>query len=599
MNGLSRRVALAVRMDRLRQSYGTALALFVLAVLPFLGTFGFDYTFDDRLVIENNPRLASPSELPALLTTQLFEGQRQTANYRPFLLLTFAVQTWIHGPDPGLYRVVNVLLHGLTTVLVAAWLLAIAVPRRSALAAAAVFAVIPIHVEAVTSLVGRAEVLAAALVLLGAILFRRAVSGERLRVGPYLACLAALTLAAFSKESAIVAPGLLGLGEAFQAFERNERIRRRILPWLGTLLPFVLLLAVRAAVLGGVVNTSTTRITEIENPLVTMSAPLRILNAANLLFMYPAKTLVPVHMAADHSAHALPLATSASSPRAWGGAAALTVLLAVSVALFRKGRALPLFGVLLFLGTLFPLSNFPAVVGPPYADRLAYVPSIGILVAALALFVPQRIQDGWAAPLLLSGALVLFASLTVDRNLVWQNDLTLFSDMVAKRPGNAKARFALGSVLDRLGRREEARVETETALRLYPRFPEALTLLGKILWEGGDPRAGNELYRQARLLSPQDEPANWGFAKTLEAAGELEAAGRAWDEAERAVPASYAIAFHRALFLAMAGRLEESDRAWDRAIALAPRGGRDLPAREQAKVRDRLRARPAEGPQAR
>ncbi len=567
-------------------------ALFLTAMVPFLGTFGFDYTFDDRLVVELNPRLSSPSQIRTLVTTQLFEGHFKTANYRPFLLLTFAVQTWIHGPDPGLYRLVNVLLHATATVLVALWLLAIAVPRRAALTTAALFAVIPIHVEAVTSLVGRAEVLAAVLVLAGALLFRRAFSGERFALSAYAACLFAFTLAAFSKESSIVAPGLLGLGEAFRAYQTREtlRLKRLVVPWLGTLVPFVLVLVVRAMLLGGALNTETTRISQVENPLVVMSAPLRILNAANLLFMYPAKTFVPVHMAADHSANALPVATSLTDPTSWWGLALLAVLLAGVIALFRKGHTLPLFGVLLFLGTLFPLSNFLVVVGPPYADRLAYVPSIGILIAGfglLALLVPERaVESGNRLfGLFLAAGVLVYASSTVDRNLVWQNDLTLYTDMVEKRPESAKARYALASVYERLGRRREARIEAEHAVRIAGRFPAALTLLAKLIWNEGDTRGAFLLYQKARRVLPSHEPANWGYAKTLEELGQKEAAARAWDEAEKAVPASFAIVFHRALFLTNAGRFEEADRAWERAIALSPPATRDVPIKERAKAR--------------
>ena len=107
-----------------------------------------------------------PRTLDEIFTTQYFGGERGTGTaYRPVLLLSYAVQWWIHGGEPAAFHAVNVLLHGAATLLLARLLLTLGIAPPAALASALLFAVHPIHVEAVTSIVGRGETQAAALVL--------------------------------------------------------------------------------------------------------------------------------------------------------------------------------------------------------------------------------------------------------------------------------------------------------------------------------------------------------------------------------------------------------------------------------------------------
>src|SRR5512143_922534 len=144
-------------------------------MLPFLNALPYDFTYDDKLIIRDDERIATPAKVGEVFTTQYFGGELTSAqNYRPVLLLTYAVQEWIHGNRPWLFRAVNLALHAAVTVTFASWLVALGFASGEASAAAALFAVATIHVEAVTSLVGRAELLAACCVFVVAILWLHA-----------------------------------------------------------------------------------------------------------------------------------------------------------------------------------------------------------------------------------------------------------------------------------------------------------------------------------------------------------------------------------------------------------------------------------------
>ena len=74
-----------------RAAWALLLALACLAVFAngLTGTF----TYDDKAIIRDNPRIRAPEDVSRLFTTQYFGGPRGTGtNYPPVLLLSYAAQ---------------------------------------------------------------------------------------------------------------------------------------------------------------------------------------------------------------------------------------------------------------------------------------------------------------------------------------------------------------------------------------------------------------------------------------------------------------------------------------------------------------------------
>ena len=565
-------------MSAPRLNRTATLGLIALAILPFLNGLPNDFTYDDKLIISGNERLESPSKVGEIFTTQYFGGSLSSAqNYRPVLLLTYAVQRWVHGNRAWLFRAVNVALHAAAAVCLAGWLVELGFAAQAALATAALFAVFTIHVEAVTSLVGRAELLAAVLVLAVARLWLRATEGEGVRPGPYAAALGLFLVSVFVKENAIVAPGVVLLGELFrggrgrtprEAFGTLARPARWAL--LGFLGPISVLFAVRVAVIHGFLVSREAGIFDLENPLVSMAPALRVANALDLALRYAWKTFLPVHLAADHSAYALALATGLGEPRAWTGTAFALVLAAAALAFWRR-RPLAALGVSFFAGSLFPVSNVPFVIGTIWAERLAYLPSAGLAALAVGLFgepsreVPRPSRLPWREALL-AAAVVAYGVGAAVRNRAWKDDRTLYADMVAKNPGSAKAHYNVAWAAQRDAEAGVAEPHLREAVRIFPRYYDAWALLGKELWDRKEWDEAIACYRKSIEIFPTYENGHWGLAKVLEGAGRTEEAGKAFDEGARLVPDSYPIAYHRAAFLEAQGRLVEAEDAWDDAV---------------------------------
>src|SRR5690606_26123755 len=140
------------------------------------------FVYDDVAMVRDNPRIASPLNFRDIWLTGWWDhaGERaalarpgQDRLYRPLTLFTFAINDALGGARPLGFHAANVLLHAAACALL--WMLAMRVfaMPRAATAAALLFAVHPAHAEAVASVVGRAELLAAALMLAGLIALLR------------------------------------------------------------------------------------------------------------------------------------------------------------------------------------------------------------------------------------------------------------------------------------------------------------------------------------------------------------------------------------------------------------------------------------------
>ena len=561
-----------------RPARGDLVLLLLLSVLPFLNGLTGDFTYDDKVIVRDNPRLVSSSKAGQILTTHYFgDGEDTATNYRPVVLLSYAVQRWVHGNRPLPFHAVNVVLHAAVTLLLFRWLLALGFPRPPVLAVSALFAVVPIHVEAVTSIVGRAETLAALAVLSAALLWIRATRQDALETAPYLLGLATFALGVFVKESAAVLPGVILLGELFRGgsgdtpLHRLTRlVRRRGLALAGLLLPLVVLFGVRRWVLGGFLGSERAGIFDLENPLVLLDAPLRAANALGLLFRYAALTFVPVGLSADHSARSLDFAERLLSFRAILPVVALLALAALAVLLWRA-RPLFSFGLCLFFGTFLPASNIPFPIGTVWGERLAYLPSAGLLAAAIGLLlprtraVPRPSRLRWRE-IGLALVVVVWATGSAVRNRAWHDDAALFADTIAKAPRSAKARYNLAYHLWREGDSAGAVRELSTATTIFPRHYTAWSLLGRLARDAGRSEDAVAAYAACLRVHASYEGGLWGHAKSLEDAGRAVEAEAAWARAARRRPASALIAHHRALFFDTHGPPERRLHEWRRAV---------------------------------
>ncbi|MGB9625166.1 MAG: hypothetical protein ACPMAQ_09915, partial [Phycisphaerae bacterium] len=237
----------------------------VLAVIAYANSLGNGFAYDDYTIILNNPAVSQeyqgrlvPWYEPWRRPYWPEANRRQGLDvlYRPLTVQTYAWDMRLAGPSAWWFHLVNVVLHA--AVSVGAWWLASRLCGSAAagLVAAWLFAVHPIHTEAVTGIVGRAEVLAAGGAVAALFALERMAQAKRRAVVVLwgFAGVAAAAAAIFSKESgvAVIPISLAFVWWLRRAGGSSSRLWRRAAPVLvAMLLVFGGYLQMRYAVCGG------------------------------------------------------------------------------------------------------------------------------------------------------------------------------------------------------------------------------------------------------------------------------------------------------------------------------------------------------------
>ena len=416
-----------------------AVVVALAAAAVYARTAGFQFVYDDVPIILENDRLHAVSRWPELLTSPWWPR----GLYRPFTSLTLAVDWLIGGGSPVPFHVFNLLAHVGASLLVLV-LAGTLMSPPAALAAALVFAVHPIHVEAVASVVGRAEVLATLFALAAALLYRahgRADLGPgQSRAALAAAVIAALLLALASKESAFATPALLLLMDWAGAREEGvppaTRFRRHAGLWGATVVLTAAWLLLRARILGGLAG-------DYPAPGLGGTTPWqRLLIMLPLVPEYAPTLLFPARLSSDYSPNFVP-ASPVFTARSLLGLGVLAGVVGLAIA--GRRRAVPVtFGIAWIGAALLVIGNVLVPSGVLVAERTLYLASVG---ACLALgwgwgwVLERRADAAWA---LLLVAATAGAVRTWTRTAVWRNADTFFPAMVRDAPGSFRSDWVGG-----------------------------------------------------------------------------------------------------------------------------------------------------------
>ncbi len=539
-----------------------ALAVAVLAILPFLNALSTGFAFDDTPDIRENTVVTAGIDWLRILATPLHPGDL----YRPFTVLTFAINEKLAPGAPLPFHAVNVVLHAAVTVLVFATARRLFRGTRVAVIAAALFAVHPVHTEAVTSIVGRAELLAA---FFGLITLLSAASADRPRPPLHAGALRALSLISFclallSKESAVtILPLLLLFRIALRREALVSGLRRemRSMDWLPYLLCVAVFLLLRSYVIEKI------DLTPLDNPLAFVPVIVRLRSALAVLWDYFGLLLMPLVLAADYSYNQVAIANTWWAPRFLGGLAltliALTVALRHRQAAVRFAAAFPFVALAATSNLLFP-------IGTIKGERLLYLPSVGwvMLVAYLADRGCRSSRYRALTVTVLACMIGAFAARTWVRNGDWDDNATLYASMARTAPNSAKARYNFGTVLIEQGRYDAAMEQFGRALDAAQWAEGAALGMGIASEKAGHPARAVGWYRKALEITPEFSKAHNNLCRLLLIMGDFDAAVTACRRGLRHHPADANFLEGLGASLVGAGDVEKGLAVMRRALAL-------------------------------
>ncbi len=446
-----------------------AWALGLLAVIVAAPGLANGFAFDDLPIVRDNPRVHSLAGPWSYLTESYWHWNHCCAAYRPLSIWLFSLEWVAGGGAPWVFHAVNIAL--MAAVVVGVFHLARhLMGARAAWVAAGLFAVHPVHVEAVANVVGQEEIVLACLTVSAVLAYlaarRRGTPTQGMRLG--LAGLVAL--APLAKEQGFVLPLLLLAAELTLVRDPAPWARRfrALAPTYALMfLALVLVGAARTAVLGGL------GAGVIAPSIEGLGMGSRMLVGLQSIPSWARLLVWPSHLQANYSPPAYGL-VSTPGLRELGGVALLGGLVLALISTWRRRPAIA-FGLLWSVLTLSPVSNVAFPTGLIIAERTLFLPSVGV-VLAVAAFADAFWPTVTKLPRLLQGAatavvvLVLVAGgfYTASRQRVWMSNDVLFAQTVRDAPDSYAAHWVYANWLDEQG-------ATEMALRSYQEAVQALS----------------------------------------------------------------------------------------------------------------------------
>jgi Tfp pilus assembly protein PilF len=462
----------------------------------------------------------------------------RASNWHPVTWLSHMLDCELFGLNPAMHHLVNVMLHAANAVLLFACLLRLTKALWPCALIAALFAWHPLHVESVAWVAERKDVLSTFFGLWALWSYTRFVEesvARRPRAKVFYA-LALLTFALglMSKPMLVTLPFVLLLLD-YWPLRRLAADQGRIAGALKLALekwPFFLLAAASCVITylaqsqlgeGAVVS------------LAKVSLSYRLCNAVMSYGRYLLKMIWPIDLAVFY-----PLSSQITLVRIWAAVAAMT-LAALSWLVWRARRACPylLVGWLWYLGTLVPVIGLVQVGGAALADRYAYLPSIGVSIAAVFGLRDLVRRFRWrTAPVAAAAGLILAGclALTEIQLRYWRDSYTLFAHAVAVTSENDIALINLGVALEHRGKVEEALTEYRAAARIAPERYQVHNNLGNLLDNLGKPEEALAEYREAVRLNPDLPLLHDGFGSVLAELGRFSEALNEFTNAARLDP---------------------------------------------------------------
>jgi hypothetical protein len=481
------------------------------------------WIYDDLYFAKEDPRLHDVRHWRDFLTQEYMDGSADKL-WRPLVSLSFAVEAVLHPEKAWPFHLVNLLLHAAVCALVAK--LGERLTGRSGvgLVAGLLFAAHPIHVEAVTGIVGRSEEMCTLGVLASLLL----VAGRALTIRRALAVTGWFLFAALSKEQGILLPFML-LGGWIISRGGARRVRDSMIPcatssvpagavrseaalagkppvldymgsvgqkaseagqWLIALL--TLTLAVYISYRNSVAKWYWDKgfLDWPMNPIVRSVGVSRWLMPVAIFGRYSALLVAPWRLAPDYSANVFTPEQRLGDPYLWIGVAALIGFISIFIVALRRGHTVLLFLLGCFAVTYFLAGNI-VIIGTIFGERLMYLPSVFLcILAAMAI---QKLPGSARGPLVV---IVLIAFCVRTETYAWRwNDRLHFYEYAARvQPKSSQIFLLLGDEL------ENRRNDVDGAERAYAQGRAACPESWRIL---------NASARIALLRGHYDDAETW------------------------------------------------------------------------------------------
>ena len=556
-----------------------AWLIFAISFLLYANTLTHDFCQDDSIVItENMFTTEGISGFGGILGNDTFygffkeEGKAALVaggRYRPFTLLMFAFEYQLFGKNPFVGHLINVLLFGLMCVLIYFLMLKLLKNRvyteggnelkinkgklnttqpnnnqlsiihyqLIAFVTALLFAVHPIHTEAVANIKGRDEIMT----LLGSLsaVWFAIKYYETPNIKNVLFAFICFFIGLLSKENAVTFVVITPL--VFYFFYNTNLMQsiKQTLPFIAATVLFIIL---RGAVIGQQFGTEQTELMNnpflklVGNQYVPFDVSEKMATITFTLGKYVQLLFMPFPLTHDYYPRHIDIMNFGN----WEVLLSIGLYIGLIVLMLKNWakRSLISFGIAYFLITLSIVSNIVFPVGTNMAERFLFMPSlgfcliIGVLVNQLIpnlklnsddlklnsiynnAFTINNLSDVPKAVLIgLSVILIVFSVKTIDRNTAWKDNYTIFTTDISVSKNSAKLQNSVaGETIEHFKNATDIALKNEKmqeavthllrATEIHPTYKNPYLLLGNAYFYSNQFDKAIQAYEAALRLDP-------------------------------------------------------------------------------------------------
>lgn len=460
--------------------YNKSWLWFLGAFLLYVNTLGHEYTIDDLIVVEKNKLTQEGiSAIPEIFSHSYLFGYdgREDESYRPLVLTTFALERDLFDASPFASHLVQVLLYGLTILILFKLLLQLFGENKSHLAAivALLFMLHPIHTEVVANVKSRDELLCALFLFTALLHFHKWLRNKE-RINLIFSAFFYF-LATLSKETAV--PAVILFPAIIWFFEKGS-LSQTVRGSLFMILPLGVYALLRTVILSDVLIKDP--IDPVANSLVLAEGTSELISTNLGVFTkYVQLAVFPVQMSWDYSISHFPLTGFSNVSSVVG----LLILGGLLFLLFYGAvrRSIVGFGALIFVATFAITSNFFFLINCVLGERFLFIPVLGVLLIAV-VFMDELIRKKNSLKKMALTILVLFSLYfgirTILRNADWKNNISIYEAGVSVVPNSVKTQFNLGTeYLEQGLSSSNAQLKTEWFTKSIEHFDHARNIYPK------------------------------------------------------------------------------------------------------------------------
>lgn len=440
----------------------SGVIIFILAFIVFAPSVDNDFVWDDVIDIKNQYfRYQEYDFAPQFI--RISTSDEGASYYRPLHHLSYVLDYKLWGENPAGFHITNILLFSITCVLLYFLILLILKESHTgareyiAFLGTVYFIVHPIHVESVSWIAGRTDILCA-LFFIAAFIFHL----KSVRNAKYIfPAVIMLFMSFFSKEIAATFPFIVLFWHLSSAKRRTQNF---VFPVIIYFIVLGLYLYMRGGVFGGtpVISGQVTQNSSSDGGglLLNIWSSVRVMLGAYMYYFV--KLVFPFSLN--------PFVTSVPQSVYWifASVCSFAALLYFWIRSVFRGNGIVAFSVTWIILTLGPaiLVAVFAIATTPVAERYLFLPSAGL--AIIAGYVLARIDGSTVSRKIIYGivALFLFSHLimTVQAQSLWDDRLTLWEVVSSKSGDSAVPLINYGMALIEEGQIDSGIGKLEKAL---------------------------------------------------------------------------------------------------------------------------------------